>query len=159
MLVQSVRPYLDFDGITHVYVVLKPNDPAQDLLPPKCITVEASDAYLGMGHSLAAAANHIISTPWLLVGLADMPWIQHNTIRQLSNRIKELKNAIIRPSYHGQPGHPVAFTANFIDDMKHLSGDIGAKNLLKQHGDQLINLQVSDPGVIRDVDSPNQLKH
>ena len=156
MIVKSLQPYLAH--LQSVYTILRPNDPVRAVLPPEICVIEAIDAHLGMGHSLAAAAQQLTALDWILVGLADMPWIKPETIAHIVNSISNQENAIVRPSHGGQPGHPVAFTANYLDELKTLTGDVGARNVVSRNSAYLVDLAVTDQAILRDVDTPRQIR-
>ena len=155
MVVRALQPYLAH--LQSVYVVLRPNDSVRTVLPQEICVIEAPDAHLGMGHSLAAAAKQLTAFEWFLVGLADMPWISPDTIARVKEHISKLENAIVRPSYGGRSGHPVAFTANFLDQLKTLSGDVGARAVVDRNRAKLIDLDVDDKAILRDIDTPQQI--
>ncbi|MCY3858290.1 MAG: nucleotidyltransferase family protein [Gammaproteobacteria bacterium] len=156
MLVRSIQPYLA--ERLPVYVTLRPADPVRSALPHEVHVIEAPDAQFGMGHSLAAAAEKLSNVSWLLIGLADMPWISQETIAQIVEGVSTCDDAIVRPSYRGQSGHPVGFTSSFLDELKRLTGDIGAKDVIKRNHDKVVDLPVTDEAILRDVDTPRQLR-
>lgn len=156
MIVKSLQTYVG--QLQSVYAILRPNDPVRAVLPPEICVIEAMDAHLGMGHTLAAAAEKLTEFDWILVGLADMPWIRPETIAYIVHHIKNQENAIVRPSYGGQPGHPVAFTANYLDELKTLTGDIGARTVVSRNLAHLVDLDVPDQAILRDVDTPQQMR-
>ena len=156
MIVKSIQPYLA--QLQSVYVVLRPMDPVRAVLPQEVGVIDAPNAHLGMGHSLATAARQLTEFEWILVGLADMPWISSDTIARIVERISKLEDAIVRPSYRGQSGHPVAFTANYLDELKALTGDVGARDIVSNHHASLIDLNVADKAILRDVDTPQQIR-
>lgn len=155
MVVKAIQPYLAH--IKSVYVVLRPNDPVRTVLPSTIEVIEARDANLGMGHSLAAAANQLSQLGWFLVGLADMPWIRRETIFDIVHRVRNTEDAIVRPSFQGVLGHPVGFTGNYLEELRKLTGDVGAKTILTRYASKLVELPVGDDAILRDVDTPNQI--
>lgn len=156
MILRTLEIYLG--QVQSVCVVLRPSDPIHEVLPPAIRVIEASDAHLGMGHSLAAAANHLKRVNWILVGLADMPWISPCTIGQIARRICREENAIVRPTFRERTGHPVAFTANYLDELRLLTGDIGAREVVNRNHERVIDLCVTDEAILRDVDTPEQIR-
>lgn len=156
MLSRSIRPYTTV--CDEVYVVVRPNDDIVRNLNLNLRAIEAPKAELGMGHSLATAASKLQDAAWILVGLADMPWIKKSTIEAIKDRLDTSTNAIVRPVCAQQPGHPVGFTGNFIPEIAQLEGDEGAKNLVKKYRDRVIEIEVADSGILRDIDEPDQLK-
>ncbi len=108
----------------------------------------------GMGDSLAAAVRATSAAEGWLVALGDMPFIHPATARQLL----ELQRAdrIVVPVHAGRRGHPVFFGRNFAAALGELSGDEGAKRLLREAS--VLELEVADPGIQLDVDTPADLE-
>lgn len=132
-----------------------------------CRVVVCRHASEGMGSTLASAvraslrgqthgdSNKGAPEGWLMA-LADMPWIEPATLRQLAQALQQ-GAAIVAPSYHGERGHPVGFAVRFRRELSRLRGDEGARPVLRQHAGLLQLLPVTDSGVLRDVDTPADL--
>jgi molybdenum cofactor cytidylyltransferase len=78
------------------------------------------------------------------------------TIRKLANTLR-LGATIVAPSWQGQRGHPVGFSQTLGSHLAALSGDVGAKAVISAHLEQLQLLECDDPGVLRDIDKPEDL--
>ncbi|WP_257266374.1 nucleotidyltransferase family protein [Endozoicomonas sp. ONNA2] len=142
--------------VHHVLVIVRPQD---DIL--KCTLdkyhlswTENPDFAQGMSSSIVQAINHIPDDQHILLCPGDMPHIKVATYQRLieSFRKHEFKK-IIRPVYPSEdpiPAHPVLFPAALQADLKLLSGDEGAKSILKTHQPMLI--ETLDKGVIKDID-------
>ena len=91
-----------------------------------------------------------------IVSLADMPWILDETRHAVAGALAH--HALVVPSWQGQWGHPVGFRRHFFPALACLSGERGARALLQQHQSQCLVLQVADHGVLRDVDTPADLR-
>jgi molybdenum cofactor cytidylyltransferase len=65
--------------------------------------------------------------------------------------------ALVAPRYAGERGHPVGFAARFGAALAALSGDAGARDLLRAESGALEFVDCDDPGVVRDVDTPADL--
>ncbi|MBL8311812.1 MAG: nucleotidyltransferase family protein [Burkholderiales bacterium] len=117
-------------------------------------------AELGMGHSLAAAATlsmaYEADVMTLVVALADMPWVRTETI-QLLIAESQRSDCIVQPVFADKPGHPVVFPARFAAELARCAGDVGARDVVQRHRDQLRQINVDDSGVLRDVDTPRDL--
>lgn len=151
-----------------VYVVLKPDElaiqtqtetalrSAAPSLQPIWLT--ATDADLGMGHSLAAGAAALRSAGvhQALVGLGDMPFLKAATITACAAALIE-GHPIVRPRYRGQPGNPVGFGSARLIDLESAQGETGARPILRKYADSIHWLDVLDPGVIQDIDHPKDL--
>ena len=59
--------------------------------------------------------------------------------------------------FNDKPGNPVVFGSQFFPDLQALSGDTGGKPVLQQHREGIIRLEVSDPAVLSDIDTPGDL--
>lgn len=124
---------------------------ARHLLIPSAI------ARQGMGATLAAAIAEIPAERGCLVCLGDMPWIEPATYRQVAAALTD--ETIVQPVYAGTPGHPVGFGVRYIRALATLSGDIGARSLLRAAGAQVIQLSVADAGIVHDVDDSADLRN
>ncbi|MGD8546910.1 MAG: nucleotidyltransferase family protein [Thiohalophilus sp.] len=110
----------------------------------------------GMGSSLAMAirASHD-ETGWLIT-LGDMPWLEKQTIRMVANELRNPRD-IVAPLYGDRRGHPVGFGRAYVRDLLALQGDSGARAIIQANSKHLKLINVQDPGVLRDVDYPQDL--
>jgi molybdenum cofactor cytidylyltransferase len=158
-----------FDAIT---LVLRADDPTPPFLTEPAgldgvTLVRCPDADLGMGHSLAAGAAHALQAGWAgaFVALGDMPWVRAETLCLLRDQLTARAAAgglvIVQPelvqSDQGVPGHPVGFSAALLPALARLSGDTGARPVVAAHAASVVRIAVTDPGVLADVDRPDQL--
>jgi molybdenum cofactor cytidylyltransferase len=58
--------------------------------------------------------------------------------------------------HDGKRGNPVLWSRTWFGEIAALSGDTGAKQLLAAHEEQVCEVE-ADPGVLRDVDTPEAL--
>ena len=136
--------------------VVKPDD---DALPPllaaQGLSIVVNDrAGEGLGTSVACGVAAAPQAKGWVIGLADMPLIQTETIELVVNRLLN-RAAIVAPVYHGQRGHPVGFSERFFNELTHLQSDHGARDLLEQHIDILDLVEVGDRGILMDLDYRN----
>ena len=114
----------------------------------------------GMGHSLADGVHAIdeafAGARWLVVALADMPWLQAATVNRLLDTAR-VQDRIVQPVFLGQGGHPVVFPRRYWPELMACQGDSGARDLLRRHALDVLRLDVTDAGVCRDVDVPQDL--
>ncbi|EEA00708.1 conserved hypothetical protein, partial [Burkholderia sp. H160] len=120
-----------------------------------CDVVFAASAERGMGASLAAGIAASDGAEGWLVALADMPCIALPTIEAVA-RALDNGAPLVAPFYEGQRGHPVGFGIEHRDALLALDGDTGAKALLMSQA--LTRIDVDDPGILRDVDTPDDLR-
>ncbi|MEM8770838.1 MAG: nucleotidyltransferase family protein [Pseudomonadota bacterium] len=120
--------------------------------------VENKRASIGMGSSLAAGVNAIATCDGLMIALADMPFIQTDTVEFLISCFHNApKDTIVAPAYHEKRGHPVIFPSFFFSMLMKLKSDQGARQIIDASMDQLTLAPVNDRGVCRDIDSREDL--
>ena len=113
---------------------------------------------LGMGHSIARGAAHILEhcgeRP-VVVALGDMPRVRASTFRALLDALGRDPMAIVAPGFQRRRGHPVVFGPGHLAALAGLAGDRGAFAILERTPPRLI--EVEDPGVLQDIDTPDDL--
>lgn len=141
-----------------VWVVLRADDDPQALgIPEDVRIVRCADADLGMGHSLACGVDALLPTraEAVAVLLADMPWIQAETLQRLAAMANAGRIAL--PVYQEQRGHPVIIGRRFWPELTRLQGDRGAKGVISANPTHVDALQTQDPGILRDADTAQAL--
>lgn len=141
-------------------LVLGPGDEplAEDFERRGVATLIARGAAGGMGCSLADGVTALAAAgnAAVLVVLADMPYVKPVTLQGLANRL--LAGAgIVRPVFNGKPGNPVGFSSQYFSTLAALSGDRGARDILRDNPGVVTEWGVDDPGVIEDIDYPADL--
>jgi molybdenum cofactor cytidylyltransferase len=120
--------------------------------------VRVEDPARGMGASLAAAAHAVpADIDGIFVFLGDMPRVGPAVAPALI-RALDGRGGIAAPVHAGQRGHPVLFGGAWIPALRDLDGDIGAQALIRQAGDRLRLVETDDPGVLFDIDRPEDLE-
>jgi len=145
-------------ALPHVIAVVRPGVPLLENLLSEAgatviLCVNADD---GMGASLATAVGASGAVAGWVVALADMPYIQPETIAKVAASLAAGAD-IVAPVYRGKRGHPVGLSARFRAQLEALSGDEGARALLKENAGLVKLIEVGDPGVCRDIDTPADL--
>lgn len=145
-------------GVDEVIVVVRPGD--TDLMKllarEKVQVLPCANADQGMGASLACGVRAAPDAAGWIIALADMPFVPGDIVCTLAARLKA-GDAIVAPAYLGQRGHPVGFGHAFYPALGALSGDQGARHILKQHTDRLTLVPSTNPGVLHDIDTQANL--
>ena len=120
--------------------------------------VSASDYADGLSASLRAGLAAVpASALAALVVLGDMPLVTGGTIDRLIEAFDpDEGRTIVVPAHDGQLGNPVLWDRRYFPAMMALTGDSGARKLLRQHADAVTELGV-DATVLRDFDTPESL--
>lgn len=113
-----------------------------------------------MADSLSAAVRYAAqfdeSRAGFVIALADMPYIKPDTIKAIAHELNA-GASIAAPTYQNKRGHPVGFSAKFRHELEQLTGDEGARAILKRYADQIKLLECNDPGILADIDTPEDL--
>lgn len=115
----------------------------------------ATDA--GMGATLAAGIRAAPEAVGWVVALGDMPCVGEDTLRRVTEALRA-GASIAAPYRGGRRGHPVGFARLWFGALATLTGDEGARSMLRAHDQAVTRIEVDDPGCLFDVDTPNDVK-
>ena len=63
------------------------------------------------------------------------------------------------PVHDGRRGHPVIFASGYRKELLALSGDRGARSVVERHPGCVVEVPVSAPGILTDVDTPEEYRN
>ncbi len=117
--------------------------------------VPVAEAARGVSESLKAGIRSLPEgVPGVLVMLADMPEITRDDLLQMMTHFAELggRRVVRAADAQGTPGNPVILPARLFPEVARLSGDIGARDLIRREDVNLVIL----PGAraTTDLDTP-----
>ena len=115
-----------------------------------------ADSDLGMGATLSYGIKLSQESNACLVCLADMPFIQASTYREIASKLT--KHNIVVPVYNGKQGNPVGFGERFFGELASLNGDKGGRTLIEEYSDATHYINVDDPTILYDIDTPEDLE-
>jgi len=119
--------------------------------------VHCPDYAEGMGATLrAGVADLPPDSAGVFVFLGDMPLIPTAILPALAGAVAAGARAAA-PSFEGQRGHPVLFAAALLPQLAALTGDQGARGVLRDLGEALALVPTGDAGVLADIDMPTDL--
>jgi molybdenum cofactor cytidylyltransferase len=90
-----------------------------------------------------------------LVTLVDHPAVAPATIDVLIQRFQSSGAPLAIPRYEGRRGHPVLFARAILDEIAGLPSSATAKQVVHAHQNETLYVDVADPGVLQDVDTPD----
>lgn len=111
----------------------------------------------GMFSSIQAGMEDLVADA-VLVLPGDMPFVRPATIRSLL-QVFEARGGIVSPRYQGKRGHPVVLPERLVAEVLAAEPTSTLHQVISQHRDARVDLDVDDPGVLRDVDRPEDLVH
>lgn len=90
--------------------------------------------------------------------MADQPGVTSEVVRALVQTHRETLAPIVLPTYQGRRGNPVLFDKSLFDELTRIEGDIGGRMLLEKYAGSLARVPVEDPGILEDIDTPEDLQ-
>ena len=94
----------------------------------------------------------------LVVMPVDAPLVKPQTIAELLAAFDATLAPVVRPCHGGRHGHPVLFSRAVFDELRRADPSLGAKAVLRAHAAAILNLEVDDPGVLGDIDTPDSYR-
>lgn len=88
----------------------------------------------------------------VLVFLGDQPAISHAVIDKVIDAYNRTKKGIVLPVYKGNRGHPVLIDMKYKDEVEKLSADVGLRGVVYSHPEDVQEVEVETPSIIRDID-------
>lgn len=89
--------------------------------------------------------------PWLLAP-ADCPAFSPDVVR----RLLAAEGSIVVPVHGGRRGHPTLFRWRHAAGIRALPADAGINSYLRLRAGEALELPVADPGVLADLDTPEE---
>jgi molybdenum cofactor cytidylyltransferase len=142
--------------LAEVFVAVRDSAAAGAFEEERCTVAVCENANEGMGASLACAARAAGPRDGYIVALADMPFVRRTSIAAVRDAI-ERGAAIAAPYFRARRGHPVGIAGRFYQQLMELKGDEGARRIVTENAAALVKIPVGDPGVVRDIDRPEDL--
>ena len=91
----------------------------------------------------------------ILICLGDMPFVRAHHIDALIDSFDAVaEHHICVPTYQGKRGNPVLWDRRYMQEMMEVRGDVGAKHLIGDYEEFVVEVEVNDAGVLADLDTP-----
>jgi molybdenum cofactor cytidylyltransferase len=121
--------------------------------------VHNSDYAGGLGTSLKTGIAAVPeNADGAIVCLGDMPQVTASLMDKLIAAFDPERGAlVVVPSIEGRRGNPVVWSRRFFHDLMAVSGDIGARHLIGQYAEAVIEVPVEGEAALTDVDTPESL--
>jgi molybdenum cofactor cytidylyltransferase len=113
----------------------------------------------GLSTSLKAGIAAVPSdVDGAVICLGDMPQVSAALIDRLIEAFDPERGALIAvPTVDGKRGNPVIWSRRFFPDLSTLEGDVGARHLIGTYVDGVVEVPVTGPGAVLDIDTPDAL--
>ena len=120
------------------------------------VTVQCKNYVEGQAASLSCGLTALPSiTQAAVVLLVDQPLVGPSLVNRLITTFRAEPNALaVVPRYQGCRGNPTLLAARLFTEVKALAGDTGARPVLERHAAAVRWLDLDDPAVVIDADTP-----
>lgn len=110
----------------------------------------------GQLSSLQCGLEHLRATrlDGIMVFLIDHPLIHRGLVNQLIDAFGSNDRSIVVPSFGHRRGHPMIFGSELFDELLATPLDRGAISVVRKHAHEILHLEVNEPGVLVDIDTP-----
>jgi molybdenum cofactor cytidylyltransferase len=89
----------------------------------------------------------------VLIWPMDRPLVSEHVIVAMLHQFWTKHKPIVVPVFKGQRGHPVLVGKRFFEDLEKAPTDIGARTVLWNHPDDVLEYQTEEEGVVVNIDS------
>jgi len=108
------------------------------------------------GMSTSIIAGLILADPRsqaVMLALGDQPLVASRTINQLIDAFNSHNKGIAVPAYQGRRGHPIIFDFKYKAELLKLKGDIGGREIIRNHPNDVLKVAVDSESVVSDIDT------
>ena len=88
--------------------------------------------------------------------LVDHPLVEPTTIESMIMNLAP--NRIVLPTFERRRGHPVLFSSEVLEEILALGPSEGANIVVRKNPDRIIEVPVNAPGILVDIDTPEQFE-
>jgi molybdenum cofactor cytidylyltransferase len=105
---------------------------------------------------LKAVSN---ATSALLILPGDVARVDSRSINMVIDAYNETRSAIVVAGHSQEAGHPILFDKNLFHEIEQINEQTyGLKSVVKQHESEVRFVEVGTANVLRDIDTPDDLK-
>jgi molybdenum cofactor cytidylyltransferase len=114
----------------------------------------------GLGTSLKAGIAAVpAESDGVVVCLGDMPQVDAALIDRLIAAFNPEQGALaVMPTFNGRRGNPVLWSRRFFPELMAIEGDVGARHLITQYGEAVVEVPLTGTAAHVDVDTPEALR-
>jgi molybdenum cofactor cytidylyltransferase len=93
-----------------------------------------------------------------IICLGDMPQVDSGLINKLLAAFDPERGAlVVVPSIDGKRGNPVVWSRRFFNELMSITGDVGARHLIGQYAEAVVEVPLKGEAALTDVDTPESL--
>jgi molybdenum cofactor cytidylyltransferase len=158
LLSAAVAPLLEA-GLDRVVVVL--GERAEEVrrgarLPtdPRLVLAVCAEWHAGMASSLKRGLESCADADAVLIALGDQPGVTAERVRTVVASFGPGRDLVV-PVHWGIPAHPVLFGRSLFPELEALSGDVGAREVVRRHEREALRIEVE---ALPDIDTEDDYR-
>jgi molybdenum cofactor cytidylyltransferase len=88
--------------------------------------------------------------------LADQPGVGPGIFNRLVDEFRRIgpQKNILLPTFLGRRGHPPLFSAKYRKEAFRLKGDVGFRQVLLEHPEDILTVEMNTDSILQDIDTP-----
>ena len=94
----------------------------------------------------------------IVLHLVDHPFIDAALVDRMIETFYASRPLIVVPVYRGRRGHPVIFSRKLFPELLVAPLDEGAKNVVRAHAKDTIEVETDEEGITYDIDTPEEYR-
>lgn len=160
-LIEHIVDIVERSRVDEVQVILGAHadaiEPHLRTLSPRTSITRNDHWQSGMSTSLLTGLKHTKVHPNAAIFInVDQPGIQPDLIDRLIERHRRTGAPIVAPRYQNMRGNPVLWDRTMFDELLTLSGDVGGREILRQHWRDIIWVELDSEEELTDTDTPEE---
>jgi molybdenum cofactor cytidylyltransferase len=155
-----VRTALDSEADGTIVILGADRRRVRDVLKSYPLVFAVNKDYaLGMLSSIQAGFRALpTDAEAAVIMLGDQPAIPARVLDALIRAYRENRRGIVVPIHGGHRGHPILVGTRYKDEVLGLDPAIGLRQLLRSHPEEILEVAVSSPAVLKDIDRPEDYR-
>ncbi len=127
-------------------------------LPCRCVVNK--DYEMGQSSSVKTGLKEIAKgAEAVLILPGDVAMIDTHSINKVVEAYYKTKDTIVVAAHSGRMGHPILLSKELFGEIERIDeATFGLKSVTKKHGDAIHQVETGSENVLRDVDTPKDLK-
>lgn len=89
--------------------------------------------------------------------LADQPAVGPQIFDRLVSEFQRVtpRKSIVLPAFQSRRGHPALFSAKYRKEALHIKGDVGFRQVLQEHPEEILTVEMDTDFILQDIDTPD----
>ncbi|MGA8012354.1 MAG: nucleotidyltransferase family protein [Candidatus Acidiferrales bacterium] len=147
-------------GVTRIVVGAHANEIREKLSAHAVEIVVNADWAKGQLSSIQAGIRSLPDggNDGMILAPVDHPIVSAPLVAQLIEQFDSSGKAIVLPTYKGRRGHPLIFRASIYPELLATSAEVGARQVVWAHADDVLEVPTEEEGVILNLNDPEALE-